>query len=193
MNLPNKLTVFRVIAVPFFIGCLMVDHGYAYLAGLIIFVVASFTDFLDGYIARKHNLVTNFGKLMDPLADKILVVAALVMMLGVPVLSVPHWAIVVIIAREFFVTGFRQIAVEQGVVLAANNWGKIKTVLQMGYITVCLVLATWMMLIDSSGLSVHEWVGHFSYWGGAVVGIFTLISGVQMAWVNWARLGLDDL
>lgn len=132
MNLPNKLTIARVIAVPFFIGAYY--FGW-YLLAFIIFVAASLTDMLDGQIARKNNLVTNFGKIMDPLADKILVYSALCLMIP---LYVPAWMLIIILAREFTVAGMRTVAASEGIVIAAGMSGKIKTVLQM--IAVCLLL-----------------------------------------------------
>lgn len=132
MNLPNKLTIARVIAVPFFIGAYY--FGW-YLPAFIIFVAASLTDMLDGQIARKNNLVTNFGKIMDPLADKILVYSALCLMIP---LYVPAWMLIIILAREFTVAGMRTVAASEGIVIAAGMSGKIKTVLQM--IAVCLLL-----------------------------------------------------
>lgn len=126
MNLPNKLTVGRVIAVPFFIALYMM--GY-YLPALIVFILASLTDMLDGKIARKYNLVTNFGKIMDPLADKILVYSAFCLMVGDGL--IPAWILIIILAREFMMAGMRTVAASEGIVIAADMSGKIKTVLQM--------------------------------------------------------------
>lgn len=131
MNLPNKLTVLRVIMVPFFVFFMLTDVGGAankWIA-LVLFIVASLTDMLDGKIARKYNLVTNFGKFMDPLADKLLVCSALICMIELD--RLPAWFVIIIIAREFIISGFRLIAAENGVVIAANYWGKFKTVSQM--------------------------------------------------------------
>lgn len=137
MNLPNKLTVGRMVSVPIFIVVLM--YGY-YYAAAIIFLLASFTDMLDGQIARKYNLVTNFGKIMDPLADKLLVMAALVCLVELG--DVPAWMVIVILAREFTVTGLRTVAASQGIVIAAGMSGKIKTVTQMAAVTLIL-LKNW--------------------------------------------------
>ena len=136
MNLPNKLTMMRVIMVPFFMvfaamshmGTLRFNATYALIAG-ILFAVASFTDFLDGYLARKNHLVTDFGKFMDPLADKLLVCSAMICMIEVD--KLPAWVVIIIIGREFIISGFRLIAAENGIVIAANYWGKFKTVSQM--------------------------------------------------------------
>ena len=144
MNLPNKLTMMRVIMVPFFMvfaamshmGTLRFNATYALIAG-ILFAVASFTDFLDGYLARKNHLVTDFGKFMDPLADKLLVMSAMVWFVEVG--WMPAWACFVVIARELAVTGLRLVAVEQGLVIAAGKSGKVKTASTM--VCICLLLA----------------------------------------------------
>ena len=139
MNLPNKLTMLRVIMIPVFLVVLL--SGFVstplnrYIA-VIIFMAASFTDYLDGHIARKYNLVTNFGKFMDPLADKLLVAAALISMVELG--DIAAWIVIVIISREFIITGFRLIAVENGRVIAASMWGKAKTVSQMIMIIIVL-------------------------------------------------------
>ena len=131
MNTPNKLTVARVIVVPFMVLSLLTGWGgeaNRYIS-LILFAGASITDWFDGYLARKNHLVTNFGKFMDPLADKLLVCSALICMIELN--RLPAWIVIIIIAREFIISGFRLIASENGVVIAANYWGKFKTVCQM--------------------------------------------------------------
>jgi CDP-diacylglycerol--glycerol-3-phosphate 3-phosphatidyltransferase len=131
MNLPNKLTIFRVILIPFFLFFLYTDFwgsANAYIA-VAIFIVASLTDLLDGKIARKYNMVTNFGKFMDPLADKLLVCSAMIALVDLGKLA--GWIVVVIIAREFIISGFRLVASDNGVVIAASYWGKFKTTFQM--------------------------------------------------------------
>ena len=145
MNLPNKLTIFRcVLILPFLILLLGGNAGWfgenvllPNLAALVIFIVASLTDMLDGMIARKHNLVTNFGKFMDPLADKLLVCSALIALIEMG--RIPSWVVIIIIAREFIISGFRLIASDNGVVIAASYWGKFKTTFQM--VMVCLMIA----------------------------------------------------
>lgn len=138
MNLPNKLTMFRVILIPFFVVFLLVDiTPVDKWIALAIFIIASLTDMLDGKIARKYNLVTNFGKFMDPLADKLLVCSALVCLVAVD--SIPAWMVIVIIAREFIISGFRLVASDNGVVIAASYWGKFKTTFQI--IMICLMIA----------------------------------------------------
>lgn len=130
MNLPNKLTILRVILIPFFLVALMVDAiPYGKWIAVGIFVIASFTDMLDGKIARKYNLITNFGKFMDPLADKLLVCSAMIALIELD--RIPAWVVIIIIAREFIISGFRLVASDNGVVIAAGWWGKVKTVVQM--------------------------------------------------------------
>lgn len=139
MNLPNKLTIFRVILIPFFVVFLLLDPDnqmYRYIADAI-FIVASLTDMLDGKIARKYNLVTNFGKFMDPLADKLLVCSAMICLIATGQLAA--WIVIIIIAREFIISGFRLVASDNGIVIAASYWGKFKTVFQMLMIIVLIL------------------------------------------------------
>lgn len=158
MNLPNKLTMFRVILIPFFIVFLLVPGIPAgkWIA-LAIFIVASLTDLLDGKIARKYNLVTNFGKFMDPLADKLLVAAALICLTANGTLAA--WISIIIISREFIISGFRLVASDNGIVIAASYWGKFKTTFQMVMIVmlilnfdnviyqICALIVTYAALI----------------------------------------------
>ncbi len=138
MNLPNKLTVFRVILIPFFVLFLLLElTAYDKWIALAIFIIASLTDFLDGHIARKYHLVTNFGKFMDPLADKLLVCSALICLIELN--RIPAWVVIVIIAREFIISGFRLVASDNGVVIAASYWGKFKTTFQI--VMICLMIA----------------------------------------------------
>ena len=123
MNLPNKLTIARVIMIPLFLICLYLNIGCGKYIAVGIFILASLTDLLDGKIARKYNLVTNFGKFMDPLADKLLVCSALIALVDL--------IVIIIIAREFIISGFRLVASDNGVVIAASYWGKFKTAFQM--------------------------------------------------------------
>lgn len=130
MNLPNKITIFRIFMIPVFLVFLLVpgiDYGQYIAAG--VFIIAALSDLLDGYIARKNNLVTNFGKFMDPLADKLLVSSALISLVDLKL--IPVWIVILIIAREFIISGFRLIASDNGVVIAAGWWGKLKTNVQM--------------------------------------------------------------
>ncbi len=126
MNLPNKLTLIRIVLVPVCMALTLLGYMYAALA---VFIVAAITDFFDGYIARKYNLVTSFGKIMDPLADKILVFGALLCFIEMG--FIPAWTVAIILAREFFVTGMRVVAVDKGKVIAASWWGKVKTNVQI--------------------------------------------------------------
>lgn len=147
MNLPNKLTVLRVILIPFFVVSLLWDGGENQIfriVAAVIFIVASLTDMLDGKIARKYNLVTNFGKFMDPLADKLLVCSALICMIELE--QIPAWMVIVIISREFIISGFRLVASDNGVVIAASYWGKFKTTSQM--------IAVVLMIFNIEALSV---------------------------------------
>lgn len=139
MNLPNKLTLFRVILIPFFVFFLLAPYfeGYGNYIAVAIFIIASITDFLDGKIARKYNLVTNFGKFMDPLADKLLVSSALICLVALN--KIPAWIVIVIIAREFIISGFRLVAADNGVVIAASYWGKFKTAFQMVTVIVLIL------------------------------------------------------
>lgn len=159
MNLPNKLTVLRVAMVPFFVFFMLVDiiPGYTKWIALTLFIAASFTDMFDGRLARKYGLITDFGKFMDPLADKLLVCAALICLVSSA--KLPAWMVIIIISREFIISGFRLIASDNGVVIAASNWGKFKTVFQMIMIgmligdlpfmwfKVLTMLAVWIALI----------------------------------------------
>ena len=192
MNLPNKLTVARIIMVPFFVVFLVnVTIPHHFLIAGLIFALASFTDLLDGKIARKRNLVTNFGKFLDPLADKILVISALVCFVDLGLAE--FWFVLIIIAREFMVTSIRLIAVNTGEVIAANIWGKAKTVSQMVAIVGILIMQYLQELINLSVMPSFT-VGQFSsstvFWfaGNVLVGIstlFTIISGAIYLKQNW--------
>ena len=169
MNLPNKLTTIRMILVPVFIVLYLL--GY-HLAALAVFAAASFTDYLDGHLARKHNLVTDYGKIMDPLADKLLVTSALVCMVQTAV--VPAWMVIVILAREFAITGLRAVAAGEGRVIAAAWSGKIKTVTQM-IAVIFLLLDNWpFRLIGIPFAQIMLWV--------AV--IMTIYSGCEYIYKN---------
>ena len=165
MNLPNKLTILRVILIPFFVVFMLFDNTGAadkWIA-LVIFCVASLTDMLDGKIARKYNLVTNFGKFMDPLADKLLVCTALICLTSMNRLNVI--VVLVIIAREFIISGFRLVASDNGIVIAASYWGKFKTVSQMALIIV--------LIMDLGG--VWNVVGTVLTWVALLLTVVSLI------------------
>ncbi len=137
MNLPNKLTMFRIVLIPFFVIFMMIPLEFGNIIALIIFIVASLTDTFDGYIARKYNLITDFGKFMDPLADKLLVCSAMICLIDKGQLA--SWIVIIIVAREFVISGFRLIAADNGIVIAASKWGKAKTISQMVMIIVLLL------------------------------------------------------
>ncbi len=165
MNLPNKLTVLRVLLIPFFVLFTLVDlvPGYSRYLAVLIFIAASLTDLLDGQIARKYNLVTNFGKFMDPLADKLLVCAALICLVSERLL--PAWMVIVIISREFIISGFRLVASDNGVVSAASYWGKFKTTFQMVMIIV--------LILDLGG--VFDLIGQILVWISLILTVVSLI------------------
>ena len=171
MNLPNKLTTLRVIMIPFFVFFLLWQNGENRtfrMIALALFIIASLTDLLDGKIARKYNLVTNFGKFMDPLADKLLVCSALICLIELNAL--PAWMVIVIISREFIISGFRLIASDNGVVIAASYWGKFKTTFQMVSVvllildipalafvtTICVWIALLLMAVISTCISMQK-------------------------------------
>ena len=165
MNLPNKLTVLRVILIPFFVVSMMIENGtnqtFRYVAAAI-FIIASLTDMLDGKIARKYNLVTNFGKFMDPLADKLLVCSALICLIQLG--QLPAWMVIIIVSREFIISGFRLVAAEQGIVIAASYWGKFKTTFQM--------IAVVLMILNFEALSV---VTLICTWAALILTIISLV------------------
>lgn len=178
MNTPNKLTLLRVILIPFFVVCMLaVNAGWGKWAALAIFIIASLTDMLDGYLARRDNLVTNFGKFMDPLADKLLVCSAMICLVDME--RIPSWVVIIIIGREFVISGFRLIASDNGVVIAANYWGKIKTVCQM--IMIIVVIA------DLGGVFVvvEQVLIYLSL-------ILTVISLTTYLWDNRKVLSMQD-
>ena len=167
MNLPNKLTVMRVILIPFFVAALLYDNGSSQtmrIVANVIFILASLTDLFDGKIARKYNLVTNFGKFMDPLADKLLVCSALICLIQLG--QLPAWVVIIIISREFIISGFRLVAADNGIVIAASYWGKFKTTFQM--IAVILMIfnipdlatVTMIMLVIAVVLTVISLVDY---------------------------------
>ena len=186
MNLPNKLTVLRVLMVPFFVFFALADYipHHNLIAGLI-FGAASYTDHLDGKIARRDNLITNFGKLMDPLADKIMVMAALICFVAEGFTNV--WFVLLIMFREFAVTAIRTIAVENGRVIPANNWGKAKTVSQI--VAICVIFAAQYVL-ELHALGVFTLPGYdvfalvldtLCFVGMTVATVLAVVSGVIYA------------
>lgn len=182
MNLPNKLSLARVILVPVCIFFILFDKiPFNYLIALVVFGIASITDFLDGHIARSRHLVTNFGKFVDPLADKLLVCSVLICL--IPVGVAPAVAVIIIIAREFAVSGLRIIAAEQKIVLAANIWGKIKTVSQI--VVICVSLFCLQFLNTPLFIGICTWL----MWTIAAI---TIASGVTYFAANIACLKTQD-
>ena len=182
MNLPNKLTLLRVLMIPLFLVLLYFQSWpHHWLAALVVFALASITDALDGNIARSRGLVTDFGKFMDPLADKLLVTAAL--MGFVDLLRVPGWVVFLIVARELTVTGLRTIAADKGVVIAADKWGKVKTVSQMVWICYGLLMG-WVITAFSIPGGAAAALHLAFQLGMAVVLCATLLSGANYLWKN---------
>ncbi|HBA64065.1 MAG TPA: CDP-diacylglycerol--glycerol-3-phosphate 3-phosphatidyltransferase [Lachnospiraceae bacterium] len=168
MNLPNKLTVLRVLLIPFFVVFMLTDLGgdAGKWIAVAIFIVASLTDMLDGKIARKYNLVTNFGKFMDPLADKLLVCSAMICLIEKGKLA--SWIVIIIVAREFIISGFRLVASDNGIVIAASYWGKFKTTFQMLMIIV--------LIIDLGG--IFDTIGIILTWIALALTIISLVDYV---------------
>ena len=177
MNLPNKLTMARMIMVPFFVAVLLGrPFGDASdWAALVIFIIASLTDMLDGQIARRQNLITDFGKFMDPLADKVLTCSGMICLIALG--RMPAWIVCIIVGREFTISGFRLVAAEKGVVIAASWWGKFKTVFQMAMVI--------LMIADIPALSI---LTQIVMW---IATILTVVSLVDYLWKNRAVLQGD--
>jgi len=184
MNIPNRITVSRIFLIPIFVIFMVLDFGWGdmsilgvtlpieHFVGALIFIIASLTDWIDGHYARKYNLVTNLGKFLDPLADKLLVSSAFILL--VPLNAAPAWVVIIIISREFAVTGLRLICAEQGEVVAANQLGKIKT---------------WAQIVAIGSLLLHNIF--FEMWGiqfGTIMLyvalFFTVWSGIDYFWLN---------
>ncbi len=172
MNLPNKLTVLRVCMVPVFVF-LMLWNGFGdsgkYVAAAI-FILASATDWLDGYLARKNNLVTDFGKFMDPIADKLLVCSAMICLVEKEALAA--WIVIIIIGREFIISGFRLVASDKGVVIAASYWGKFKTVFQM--------IMVILLILDLGG--VFDTIAQIVTWIALILTVISLADYLRKNW-----------
>ena len=173
MNLPNKLTVLRIILTPFYLAAMLVEFEYHFLVAAIIFIAASVTDFLDGNIARKKNLVTTFGKLCDPVADKMLTTAALLAFMHFDLCNI--WIVMIVLTREFLVTSFRLVASAQGIVIPAGILGKLKTVSQMVFSTVIMLLVHFG---DNAGVEFAE-ISLVSNILMSVSAVLTVVSGVK--------------
>jgi CDP-diacylglycerol---glycerol-3-phosphate 3-phosphatidyltransferase len=194
MNLPNQLTLARLVMVPLFVVLLLIDTAVALALAYVVFTAAVITDYYDGKIARDRQLITSFGKLFDPLADKVLMTSAFVMSMELEPLAVPGWAVIAVISREFLVTGARSLGMGGGEAIAANVWGKAKTIVQMVYIFTFLFFA-----IVARVLAGYMDVGWFvrvievtSYWGMVAVALVTVYSGIYFAQVNWRALTMGN-
>lgn len=173
MNLPNKLTVARIIMTPIYLLAMMLEFDYHYLVAAAIFIIASITDFVDGKLARQNNQVTTFGKLCDPLADKMLTTAALLAFMDMGICNI--WIVMIILTREFLVTSFRLVASAQGVVIAANIWGKLKTVSQM-VVSIAIMLAIHFVNAYSVDLGMFALVSNILL---GITAVLTVVSGVK--------------
>lgn len=203
MNLPNKLTLARCVMSVIFVALMSVPGPITYLVAYLVFIAAAITDYYDGKIARQYNLVTNFGKLMDPLADKILMVAAFLTMMQIPALRIPAWAIILILARELLVTGARSLAAGDGEIIAAMKSGKTKTLLQMIYVFTFLFFALCFQVLDAfeplaravpgGAGNFKEAIGLLSMFAIIAVAGYTVYSGIDFARSNWKALKLDQL
>lgn len=193
MNLPNRLTLLRVFLIPFFLLFMYLDIPFHYLIALIIFTAASITDALDGKIARARNLVTNFGKFLDPLADKVLVISALAVFVEIPEITMGAVPFIIICAREFMVSGLRLLAADSGIVVAAGIWGKLKTAFTMVAIIASLV---WLSACHDFGFSlpqtlvetVDNWVIPALIWISTAL---TVISGAIYLKGYWHLIDSD--
>lgn len=172
MNLANKLTIVRILLVPIFIFFIIFDIPFGEYIAAAIFVIAALTDSLDGYIARKKNQITKFGKFMDPLADKLLVSSALILLVEMD--KLPAWVVIIIIAREFAVTGLRLLAASEGITIAANWWGKIKTITQ--------IFAIISLLINNFPFNRINFA--FDKLLIAMAVFFTIVSGIDYFYIN---------
>jgi CDP-diacylglycerol--glycerol-3-phosphate 3-phosphatidyltransferase len=174
MNLANKLTILRIILVPIFLLFIAIKIPYGTIIATMVFIIAALTDKLDGYIARSRNQITRFGKFMDPLADKLLVTAALVSLVELQI--IPAWAAIIIIAREFAVTGLRSIAAAEGIVISASWWGKVKTVIQI----VAIIFALFKVILKTMPETIPELAKSISN-SPKLLEFFNVMPGITMA------------
>ncbi len=173
MNLPNKLTVVRMILTPVYLATMLINFEYHYLVAAIIFVVASITDFLDGKIARKNNLITTFGKLCDPVADKMLTTAALLAFMKLGLCNI--WIVMVVLTREFLVTSFRLVATSQGIVIPAGIWGKLKTATQMIF-SIFIMISLYFVETLNLDFGSFSTFSNILLW---ITAVLTVISGLK--------------
>lgn len=185
MTTANKITIVRILMIPFFIWCAMQDTAAFQIAALVLFCVASFTDFLDGYVARKYNQVTDFGKFVDPLADKLLVTAALLVFIEKGLF--PAWMVFIVLAREFIITSLRIVAANKGRVLAATWTGKVKTCVQIGGVILIFLAQIVFSLTPQGAASAPQpiWTALVWSWAPWVVTVVTLYSGWDYLRKNW--------
>lgn len=174
MNLPNRITMLRIVLIPFFVFFMLTEVvPYSQYIAAAIFIIASLTDMLDGYLARKYELVSNFGKFMDPLADKLLVCSALVCFVALPDNPMPAWVVIIIISREFIISGFRLVASDAGSVIAASWWGKIKTIVQM--------LMSILLILNFEGREI-DLIEYIFIYAALVLTVVSLVDYLRKNW-----------
>lgn len=200
INLPNQLSIARCILAIVFVLFMSFTHWIPFAIAYVIFIIAAITDYWDGKIARQTKSITKFGQLIDPIADKVLMVAAFVMMMKLEELKIPGWCVVIIFAREFLVTGIRTLAAADGTIIPADPWGKLKTVLQMTYVIIFLFLATArrffldvpFSFMPENVIKLYDpLLGKASLVFMMFIAIYTLYSGCEILWKNWEKLKLD--
>lgn len=174
MNTPNKITLIRILLVPVFMVCLFGNWDFSKLIAVAIFIIASITDFLDGYLARKYNQITDFGKFFDPLADKLLVTAAFVGLVEFNIM--PAWVAIILIARELIVSSLRTVAISSGKVISASNLGKVKTIIQL--IGVVILLWLGYLNINLGIISLNNLIN-------SIILFITVLSGIDYLFKNW--------
>lgn len=194
MNLANKLTMLRVLLVPIFIVFMSIDSFYTNIVALLIFIIASITDYFDGVIARKQNIITTFGIFLDPLADKLLVTSAFICFVSIYTLNIPAWMVICIIAREFIITGLRSIAASKNIIIPASMSGKVKTTSQMiAIITILVILIINSTIIKFYSITPYDFVDssvkiqkilgiiliNAPYWLMMITTILTVYSGIN--------------
>ncbi len=192
-KIPNRLTMFRIFIIIIFIPTVLMDKMISSYIALFLFIIAAISDYLDGYIARKYNIISNFGKVMDPLADKIMVISALLCFVQLNI--VPAWMVIIIIAREFLISGIRIMAAKDGDIIAASNWGKIKTITEIIAIIAILVLLSIVNTLEYLSISTEKisildfqirviLLRLIPYWLMFFVAVTALISGLEYYFKN---------
>jgi len=184
INIANRLTLLRIGLVPVFVACMMIDNVWGYFAGTVVFILAAITDHYDGKLARRHNLMTDFGRLMDPLADKLLMCAAFLLFVATwP--KIPAWIVIVILGREFLISGLRALAAAKGRVIAAQRSGKLKTVVQITFAITVLVLMTGRKVLQRF---TELWTGRHDYWLQNVCLVLALVTLGFTVYSGWSYL-----